>query len=123
MAMKIVLVDDEPFATIAYTDALSHAGFTVAVAHDGEDAMPLIKKEMPDAVVLDLIMPRKDGMTVLSELKNDPNLKNIPVIVVSNLSQETNIEEAKKMGAADYIVKTDISLKELVERISKQLGM
>ena len=121
MPKKIVLVDDEPFAMIAYTDALTHAGYTVVVAHDGEEAIPLIKKEKPDLIVLDIVMPRKDGFQVLHELKASPDLAKIPAVIVSNLSQLNNIEDAKKFGAVDYIVKTDISLKELVKRLGKFL--
>ena len=117
MPKKIVLVDDEPFATIAYTDALTHAGFEVVVARDGEEAVPLIKSAKPDLVILDLIMPRKDGFTVLKELRAQAISSKIPIIVVSNLSQRTDIQLAKDYGAVDYIVKTDISLKELVERV------
>lgn len=118
MPRKIVLVDDEPFATIAYTDALTHAGYVVSVARDGEEAVPLIKKVMPDLIVLDIVMPRKDGMAVLKELKALDELKDIPVLIVSNLSQPSNIEEAKKLGAIDFVVKTDIALHELVDRIA-----
>ncbi len=122
MPKKIVLVDDEPFATIAYTDALTHAGYAVSVARDGEEAIPLIKKVMPDIVVLDIIMPHKDGLTVLKELKAVPELKAIPVLMVSNLSQPSNVEEAKKYGAVDFVVKTDIALHELVEKIGELIS-
>ena len=122
MPKKIVLVDDEPFATIAYTDALTHAGYDVSVARDGEEAIPLIKKLMPDLVVLDIIMPRKDGIAVLKELKSMPDVKDIRVMIVSNLSQPANVETAKKLGAVDFVVKTDIALHELVDRITKALN-
>jgi DNA-binding response OmpR family regulator len=122
MPKKIVLVDDEPFATIAYSDALTHAGYDVSVARDGEEALPLIKKIMPDMVLLDIIMPRKDGMTVLKELKSIAELKDIPVLIVSNLSQLSNIEEAKEYGATGFVVKTDVAIHELVARIKKIIG-
>lgn len=116
---KIVLADDEKFIATAYKDGLERAGYTVAVAHDGVEALEKIKAEIPDLILLDLIMPKMNGFEVLANLKKDPSISNIPVVVLSNLSQATDEAEVRSKGAADFIVKSDLSLKELIERITK----
>lgn len=115
---KIVLADDEQFIAIAYKDGLTRAGYQVVVAHDGEEALVAIRATAPDLILLDLIMPKKNGFDVLKELKADPSLQQIPVMVLSNLSQATDAAEAKKLGALDFIIKSDISLQDLVARIN-----
>ena len=122
MAKKIVLADDEQFIAVAYNDGLTRAGYEVSVAHDGEEALAKIKEVKPDLILLDLIMPKKDGFTVLKEVKATPELANIPVMILSNLSQATDDNEAKKLGATDFLVKAEISLQDLVNRIAKVLG-
>lgn len=122
MAKKIVLADDEQFIAVAYNDGLTRAGFEVSVAHDGEEALAKIKEVKPDLILLDLIMPKKDGFTVLKEVKAIPELATIPVMILSNLSQTTDDNEAKKLGAADFMVKAEISLKDLIDRVNKLLG-
>lgn len=122
MTKKIVLADDEQFIALAYNDGLTHAGYQVFVANDGEQALAQVKEHKPDLVLLDLIMPKKDGFSVLKEIKAIPELANIPVLILSNLSQATDAEETKRLGAVDFIVKSDVSLQELIERIKKLLG-
>jgi two-component system, OmpR family, alkaline phosphatase synthesis response regulator PhoP len=119
MAKKIVLADDEQFIAVAYNDGLTRAGYQVVVAHDGAEALEKVKAEKPDLVLLDLIMPKKSGFDVLKELKATAELADIPVIVLSNLSQATDAAETKKLGAVDFIVKAEISLQDLIDRISK----
>lgn len=116
MGKKIVLADDEKFIAIAYKDGLTRAGYTVVVAQDGEEALAKIKAEMPDLVLLDLIMPKMTGFEVLKAVKEDPALKNIPVMILSNLSQTTDAAEAKQLGADEFLVKSNHSLKELIEQ-------
>jgi CheY-like chemotaxis protein len=122
MAKTIVLADDEQFIAVAYNDGLTRAGYTVTVAHDGEEALAKIKEVKPDIILLDLIMPKMDGFAVLKEVKNTPELANIPVMILSNLSQATDDNEAKKLGAVDFLVKAEISLQDLIDHIKKVLG-
>jgi DNA-binding response OmpR family regulator len=119
---KIIVADDEQFITTAYTDGLQRAGFEVIAAHNGEEAYDLISKEKPDLVLLDLIMPKLNGFEVLKKVKSESELQNIPIVILSNLSQETDEVEAKKMGATDFIVKSDISLQDLITRINQLLS-
>ena len=122
MSKRIVLADDEQFITIAYKDGLTRAGFTVVVAHDGAEALDAVRREKPDLVLLDLIMPKMTGFEVLKTLKADTSTANIPVVILSNLSQATDEAEVQKLGATDFLVKSDLSLEELVQRINTLLG-
>lgn len=116
---SIVLADDEQFIAIAYKDGLERAGYHITVAHDGAEALEAVKNVKPDLVLLDLIMPKLNGFEVLKAIKADDSIKHIPVIILSNLSQPTDEAEARQTGALDFIVKADISLKDLSDRIAK----
>jgi len=117
----IVLADDEDFIALAYQEGLERAGYTVVVAHDGEEAVTQVRKVKPDLVLLDLIMPKMNGFEVLKILKNDNNTKKTAVVILSNLSQHSDENEARRAGAADFMVKADHSLKEVVERVQTHL--
>ena len=118
---KIVLADDEQFIAIAYKTGLEQAGYEVFVAHDGDAAYDLIQSVRPDLVLLDIIMPKSNGFEVLDELQHNPELANIPVIVLTNLSQESDRAEAVRLGARDFVTKADVSLNDLLQRIKKVL--
>jgi PleD family two-component response regulator len=122
MAKKLLVADDEQFISTAYSDGLTRAGFSVVVAHDGEEALQKIIAEKPDLVLLDLIMPKMNGFEVLKKVKADDSLKPIPVVILSNLSQDTDEAEVKKLGAVDFIVKSDISLQDLIARVNKLMA-
>jgi DNA-binding response OmpR family regulator len=118
----ILLADDEQFIAIAYKDGLERAGYTVVVAQDGEVALSEIRRVVPDLILLDLIMPKQNGFEVLKILRSEPAIANIPVMVLTNLSQPQDEAEARSYGAIDFIVKADISLKELLIRIDQAFG-
>lgn len=119
---KIIIADDEQFIVTAYKDGLQRSGFVVTTAQNGEEALKVIYKTTPDLILLDLIMPRKNGFDILKELRADPKFAKTPIIVLSNLSQQTDVMEAKNLGATDFVVKADLSLAELVTRIKLLLG-
>ena len=116
---KLMVVDDDRFITKVYSIKLAHEGYDVILAHNGEEALEKAKKDKPDLILLDLIMPRMDGFETLERLKKDPKLKKVPVLVLSNLGQETDIERATELGAKDYLVKSNISLKYILEKIDQ----
>ena len=118
---KILLVEDDKFITKAYVDGLSRTGFVVTAASDGNQALIALKQDKPDLVLLDLIMPEKNGFETLAEIKADESLKDIPVVVVSNLGQDSDIVEAKKLGAIDYLIKSDYSIDEVAKKIRQYL--
>lgn len=114
---KILIVEDDKYLANAHRVKLSKSGFEVQIAGDGDQAIQILKTFTPDLILLDLIMPNKDGFTLLSEIKQNPAWKAIPVIVTSNLSQKEDMEKAKGLGAADYLVKSNINLNDLVIKI------
>lgn len=122
MTKKLLVADDEQFISTAYSDGLQRAGFTVLVTHDGAEALEKIKSERPDLVLLDLIMPKMDGFEVLKKVKADPQVKATPIVILTNLSQETDVDEVKKLGAVDFVVKSDISLQDLIAKVSNLLS-
>ncbi len=116
MAQKVIIVEDDAFLVKVYQPKFVSAGFDLLTASNGIVGLELIKKEMPDLILLDLIMPEKSGFEVLQELKADPTLSAIPVIVLSNLGQEADMKKALEIGAKGYIVKADSTLKEVIEK-------
>lgn len=115
---SILVVEDESFLSKVLAERLEDEGFGhITVAGNGEEALAMIKHHNPDIVLLDMILPKMNGFEVLEALQTDPKLKKIPVLVLSNLGQDQDIEQAKKLGARDYIVKSNFSLQKVVEKI------
>lgn len=117
----ILVVEDDPPLSRVYRDKLTSAGFDVQAAHDGEAAIAALKKSKPDLIILDLLLPKKDGFQVLQEIHDTAGWKSIPVVVASNLGVEDDIAKAKKLGAKDYIVKSDTSLADLISKVKRML--
>ena len=118
---KILIVDDEALILKAYRDGLVRAGYQVIVAENGRVALEQLKNHPIDLVLLDIIMPEMDGLEVLEQIKSDPKLKAIPVLVLSVSGQIHDIQTSKKLGAEDYLVKTEYSMKEIVNRVKFHL--
>jgi len=119
---KILVAEDDKFLGNAYRAKLTKAGFEVQIARDGQEAMDIVRTYLPDIILLDLVMPVKDGFTALAELKNDPQLKNIPVLIASNLGQKEDTDRGMKLGASDYFIKSDLSLNTIIEKINSLIG-
>lgn len=119
---KILLAEDDKFISRAYKDGLERAGFEIIIAFDGVEAIKKIREEKPDLILLDLIMPDKNGFEVLEEIKMDDALKNMRVIILSNLGQDSDIEKGKALGAADYLIKSNLSMKEVIEKVKFYLA-
>ncbi len=113
----ILLVEDDEFLSKAYSYFLRKGGFAVSVAFDGKQALETLNTIKPQVILLDLIMPIMNGFEVLAELKKNKSTKSIPVIIVSNLAQESEREECLKLGAADYLIKSDFLMKDVIERV------
>jgi len=114
---RILLAEDDRFLRKAAETMLKRAGFTVIPAADGEEALRLAREHVPDLMLLDLIMPKMQGFDVLKELKGAAETAGIPVIVLSNLGQDSDVQLARERGAHDYIIKSNIALEQLVERV------
>ena len=118
---KILFVEDESALQKALTDILTQAGYKVVSALDGEIGLRLAESEKPDLILLDIILPRLDGFEVLKKLKENPGLKEIPVIVLTNLEKMEDVERAIELGAKTYLVKTQYTIKEVIEKIKKAI--
>ncbi len=116
---KILVVEDDQFYSSIFQKKLTLEGFNVTTASDGEQCIKAVRENTFDLILLDMVMPVKDGLQTLKELKNDEVLKQIPVIILSNLGQESDIEETKKLGAIDYIVKSNMSVQQMVDKVKK----
>lgn len=117
----ILLVEDDAFLAEIYMTRLTGGGFEVVIAHDGEEAMSLAREIRPSLVLLDLVLPKRDGFSVLEEIKKDEELKNIPVVILSNLGEPQDIERGKKLGASSYIVKAHFTPTEVFNEVKKIL--
>ena len=118
---KVMLVEDDQFLARALGSKLKKEGFDVTVLRNGDQALEALKGSTPDILLLDLIMPEKDGFAVLEEIRANASLKKLPVMVLSNLGQETDTKATKELGALEHLVKSDTPLVDIVERIKHHL--
>lgn len=117
--MKILIAEDDNYLVNAYRVKLTKAGYEIKIALDGNEALNALESFAPDLIVLDLVMPKKDGFATLEEIKKNDKWKNIPVIIASNLGQKEDIDRGMKLGATDFIVKSEMSLNDLIAKINK----
>ena len=118
---KILVVEDDSFLANAYRVKLDKAGFEIKLAGDGQEALELLAEFTPDLIVMDLVMPVMDGFTTLEKLKADETYKDIPVIVASNLGQKEDLDKGMSLGAVDYVIKSNLSMGDLIEKITSHL--
>lgn len=115
--MKVLVVEDDSFLVSAYRTKLESQGFEIHAALDGKEALLELQKWTPDVVVLDLLLPNMDGFEFLTKMKADKRWTKIPVLVASNLNQDEDVKRAIGLGAAAYVVKSNMSLDDLIEKI------
>lgn len=119
---KILIVEDDRFLAKAYQYAFEDKPeYEIELAYDGEEALETLKKSSPDLVLLDLILPKIDGFTVLESMRSDSKLKKIKVIIASNLGSEKEVNRAKKLGVDTYIVKSETSVHDVMQSIESAL--
>ncbi|MFZ2803737.1 MAG: response regulator [Patescibacteria group bacterium] len=118
---KILLVEDDGFLASIYAQKLEVEGFETSLATNGEDGLKFAAKDKPALILLDLLMPKMDGFEVLEKLKADEKLKNIPVLVLTNLGQREDVERCIKLGAVGYIIKAHSLPNETVNRVKEIL--
>ena len=119
---KIFLVEDDPTLIDMYTVKFKDEGYDVIEARDARTGLTQAQTKKPDLILLDLIMPVKDGFETLKELKANPDFKDIKVVVSSNLGQDEDIKKAKSLGATDYLVKAHFSFAEIIKKIHEIVG-
>ena len=118
---KVLILEDEPALNKVTSNKLRASGYEVLSLTDATDAISFIKKKKPDLILLDLVMPKTDGFTVLKRLKDDPELKDIVVIVLSNLSQDTDVDSVLALGAKEFLIKSDTPLSVVLEMVDKYI--
>jgi DNA-binding response OmpR family regulator len=119
---RILLVEDDDSLASVYTTRLQGEGFDVRRVANGEDALAAAKTHRPDLVILDVMMPKVSGFDVLDILRNTPETANLKVIMLTALSQESDQERAKQLGVDDYLVKSQVVISDVVDRIRGLLG-
>lgn len=114
---KILIIEDDEFLRSLTVKRLESDGFTVAVAVDGETAISVVGDEKPDLILLDLLLPGLNGFQVLEKIRAAEGSKDTPVIVFSNLGQKEDIEQAKSLGANDFLIKANFTLDDVIEKV------
>ncbi|MDP3800003.1 MAG: response regulator [bacterium] len=117
MVHKILLVEDDPFLLDMYSTKFKEVGFDVVVAQDGEMAIVKAKEIMPELILLDVVLPKKDGFEVLKILKSDSVMAKIPVVMLTNLGLDSDVKRGLELGAQSYIIKAHFTPTEVVAKV------
>lgn len=120
--ISILIVEDDKFLRELLVRKLETVGFQTSAAVDGQEALVKIKEELPQIILLDLVLPGIDGFEVLKQIKEDDKTNKIPVIILSNLGQREEVERGIKLGAADYLIKAHFTPEEIIEKVKGILG-
>lgn len=118
---KILIIEDEKFLLEMYQSRFEKEDYQVLAAMSGRVGLELAQKEKPDLIILDILMPGMDGYEVIKKLKKDSQTEKIPILVFSNLGQQEEINQGLKLGADDYVVKTDLTPSELINKVERML--
>lgn len=119
---KIIIIEDEEILRNLLQKKLTAEGYSVEAAENGEEGLMKIRANKPDLILLDIIMPKMGGFEMLEEMQKDESIKGIPVVVVSNSGQPVEIDRAQKLGAKDWLVKTEFDPQEVIDKVVAQIG-
>ena len=119
--VQVLVIEDDTFLSNIYKTKFEMEGFKVITAEDGEAGLKEAQKKKPDIILLDILLPKMDGYLVLENLKKDPETKNIPVIMLTNLGQKDDVEKGLEQGAVDYLIKAHFKPSEVVDKVNKIL--
>ncbi|MBI4085209.1 MAG: response regulator [Candidatus Liptonbacteria bacterium] len=119
---KIFIVEDERFLSTILANRLKKEGFEVEQAFDGQEAIDMLRTKRPDLIIVDLILPVRSGFEVLESISKNPELSHVPVIALTNLGQETDMEKAKSLGVVDYHIKIRTSVDDFVSIIKSNIS-
>ena len=114
---KILLIEDDPFLSSLLGNRLKKEGLEVISIKKGSEVMKAMSTQRPDLALLDIILPDKSGFELMGEIKSDPQVAKIPVIIISNLGQDSDVAKGRELGAVDYVIKAKISIDDLVNKI------
>ncbi len=120
---KILLVEDDTFLANIYKTKFEMEGFEVEVAESGDKGLTLSKEVSPDIILLDVLLPKMDGFTILKKLKADKKTEKVPVIMLTNLGQKDDVDKGIKLGAVDYLIKAHFKPSETVDKVKKALKL
>lgn len=120
---KILVIEDEATLQKALNEVLTGEGYQVFSATDGQKGLELVQEEKPDLILLDIIMPKMDGFEVLKRIKEDDAISQIPIIILTNLSDVNDIQKALDLGATTYLVKADFHIEDVLKKIEKVLNV
>lgn len=118
---KILLVEDDPMLQDIYLTKFKEKGFEVALAEDGEKVIPALQRAKPDFMLLDIVLPLKDGWEVLSEVRKDPKWDSVKIVVLSNIGEAQDVEKGFALGANLYLIKAHFTPSQVVGEINKLL--
>jgi len=118
---KILIIEDDPFLSEMYVAKFSENNFQVEVAVDGKAGLAKIKEFIPDLILLDIVLPKMDGFEILKKIKSDPKLKNIPIVLLTNLGQKNEIEKGMSLVADEYIIKAHFTPTAVVAKVKEIL--
>jgi CheY-like chemotaxis protein len=119
---KILLIEDEEIMVNLLKRKLTGEGYEFLAAYDGEEGLRKMREVKPDIVLLDMVMPKMAGLEVMEEMAKDKELKEIPVIVISNSGQPVELDRVKELGAKDWLIKTEFDPQEVLDKVIKQIG-
>ncbi|EKE25426.1 MAG: response regulator receiver modulated diguanylate cyclase/phosphodiesterase [uncultured bacterium] len=120
---KLLIIEDDAVLRKALGEYLSAENFEVIYAEDGEIGAQMAISEKPDLILLDIVLPKKDGYQVLQEIKGEAEMKHVPIVLLTNLGSISDVEKALEMGATTYLVKADYKLEEVTEKIKEILNL
>ncbi len=122
MSKKILIIEDEEILLELLQKKLIQEGYEVRIAKDGVEGLEKIKEEIPDLILLDVVMPRMGGFEVMKELQKDGKFSEIPIVIISNSGQPVELDLAQKLGARDWLIKTDFEPREVIDKVINQIG-
>lgn len=122
MAKKVLIIEDEEILHKLMSNKLREVGYEVEVAVNGEEGIEKVKSFMPDLILLDIVMPKMNGFEVMERIRVDGIHSKAPIIIVSNSGQPVELDRAKKLGAIDWLVKTEFDPEEVVDKVIRQIG-
>ena len=119
---KLLIVEDDPLMSRMYQKIFTFEGYDIVLATNGEEGLELIKKEKPNLILLDIMMPKMNGLQVLEKIKVDPDIKSIPVVMLTNLAGQQDAETALSKGAVKYIIKSEYEPKQVANMVKEILA-
>ena len=122
MAKKILIIEDEEIMINLLQKKLTAEGYEISVARDGQEGIRAMQEAKPDLILLDIIMPKMGGFEVMEAMNKNKKLEKIPIIVISNSGQPVELDRAQKLGAKDWLIKTEFDPQEVIDKVVKQIG-